>query len=82
MACCIGKSSQEAMTCCASAEGRQNTDLSAATAAAALPAPEPVALKLASDVISEIGATSAVIESHEPLVPDLERHVLLSVFLI
>jgi hypothetical protein len=81
MACCIGKSSDEAKMCCASSEGRQNADPSAPLALAALPAPEPVVLKIASALALQLRAAS-VIDSHDPLTADSERHVLLSVFLI
>ena len=81
MACCVGKSSDEAKMCCASSEGRQNSDSPGALAVVALPAPEPIALKIASALATEQSAAS-VIDSHDPLTADSERYVLLSVFLI
>ena len=80
MACCVGKSADEAKMCCASSEGRQNAD-STASAIPALPALEPIALEIASVLAPELRA-AAVIESHDPLTADSERYVLLSVFLI
>ena len=80
MACCAGKSADEADTCCASSEGRQNTD-SSASAVPALPALVPIAPEIASVLAPELPAIS-VIESHDPLTADSERHILLSVFLI
>jgi hypothetical protein len=80
MACCAGKSADEATMCCASSEGRQNADSSMAFAVA-LPAPEPVALGIASILAPERRASS-IINSTDPLTADSERYVLLSVFLI
>ena len=81
MACCASKSADEAKMCCASSEGRQNADPAGAPALAAFPAPEPIALKIASALAPQLRAAS-VIESHDPLMTDSERYVLLSVFLI
>ena len=80
MACCAGKSADEAHGCCASSEGRQNAD-STVPAGPALPAPEPIALQIASVLAPELRAAT-VIESHDPLTADSERHILFSVFLI
>jgi hypothetical protein len=80
MACCVGKSAEEATMCCASAEGRQNADWPAALVVA-LPASETIALKIASALAPEPRAVS-VIKSHDPLATDSKRYVLLSVFLI
>ena len=82
MACCIGKTAGEATMCCASSEGRRNADASGALLAfVALPAPEPIALKIASALAPQLRA-AFVIDSHDPLTADSERYVLLSVFLI
>ena len=80
MACCVGKSADEAKMCCASSEGRQNAE-SSAFATPALPALEPIALEIASLLAPALRAAS-VIESHDPLIADSERYILLSVFLI
>ena len=81
MACCAGKSAEEAKMCCASSEGRQNADSSGALALVALPAPEPIALKIATTLAPQLRAAS-VIDSHDPLIADSNRYVLLSIFLI
>ena len=81
MACCIGKSADQAKMCCASSESGQNADSAGAPALAALPAPEPIALKIASALIPQLRAAS-VIDSHDPLTAGSDRYVLLSVFLI
>jgi hypothetical protein len=81
MACCAGKTSDEATMCCASSEGRQNADSPGALAMAALPAPEPVVLRIASALAPQLRA-AFVIDSHDPLTADSDRYVLLSVFLI
>lgn len=81
MACCIGKTADEAKMCCASSEGRRNADAPGALALIALPAPEPIALKIASALAPQLRA-AFVIDSHDPLTADSERYVLLSVFLI
>ena len=81
MACCAGKSADDATMCCASSEGRHNADLPGALAVVALPAAEPIALKIAWALAPQRRAAS-VIDSHDPLTADSERHVLLSVFLI
>ena len=81
MACCVGKSADEAKMCCASSEGRRNADSAGALTLVALPAPEPIALKIASALAPQLRA-AFVIDSHDPLTADSERYVLLSVFLI
>ena len=81
MACCAGKSTDEAELCCASAEGRQNSESLAGLTTVGLPPLEPVALKIAAVLGPEPPATF-VLDSHDPLTADCERHVLLSVFLI
>jgi hypothetical protein len=81
MACCIGKAVDEAKMCCASSEGRRNADAPGALALVALPAPEPIALKIAAALAPQVHA-AFVIDSHDPLTADSERYVLLSVFLI
>ena len=81
MACCAGKAADEAKMCCASSEGRQNGDAPGSMAAVALPAPEPVALRVASALAPQLRA-AFVIDSHDPLTADSERYILLSVFLI
>lgn len=81
MACCVGKSADEATMCCASSESRQNAESPAVLAIVALPAPEPIALRIASALASQLPAAS-VIDSHDPQTADSDRYVLLSVFLI
>ena len=81
MACCKGKSADEAKMCCASSEGRQNAESQAGVAMVALPAPEPVALRIASALAPQV-RTASVIDAHDPQTADSERYVLLSVFLI
>ena len=81
MACCVGKSADEAKMCCASSEGRQNANSAGAPALAALPAPEPIALEIASALAPQLRAAS-VIDAHDPLTADSDRYVLLSIFLI
>jgi hypothetical protein len=82
MTCCMGESGDQAMMCCASGESRRNADSTAGFATVALPAPEPIASKVAAAVIPKLRATAAVIDSLDPQTADLPRHVLLSVFLI
>jgi hypothetical protein len=81
MACCIGRAADEAKVCCASSEDRRNADAPGALSLVALPAHEPVALKIASALAPQLRA-ALVIDSHDPLTADTERYVLLSVFLI
>ena len=81
MACCIGKAADEAKMCCASSEGRRNADAPGTLALVALPAPEPIALKIASALAPQLRA-AFVIDAHDPQTADSERYVLLSVFLI
>ena len=81
MACCAGKAADEATMCCASSEGRQNAGSPGALAVVALPALEPVALRIASVLPPQLRA-AFVIEAHDPLTADSDRYVLLSVFLI
>lgn len=81
MACCADKAQGDADACCASEESSRNAESIAAPISAALPAPEPIALR----IVAEVSATSAsthALHSHTPLTSDSERHVLLSVFLI
>jgi len=78
----MGESADQAMMCCASGESRRNADSTAGFAVTALPAPEPIASKVAAAVIPILRATAAVIESFHPQTAGLPRHVLLSVFLI
>ena len=79
MACCAGKSADEASTVVAHLKVVERRLV--ASAAPALPALEPIALEIASDLAPEL-PTASVIESHDPLMADSERHILLSVFLI
>ena len=81
MACCVNKSANDAEMCCASTEGRQNADSVTSLVIVALPPIEPIALKIASALAPQLRAAS-VIDSHDPVISDSARHVLLSVFLI
>lgn len=81
MACCIGKTADEATMCCASTEGRQNANPSGPLAVAALPALKPVTLSIAA-IVPLPSAALIDLDAHDPLTNDSERHVLLSVFLI
>jgi hypothetical protein len=80
MACCAGKTQGEADGCCASGEGRQNAEVPGALLIAALPAPEPVALKTAT--VIPLPHARFDLDLHDPHTSDSERHILLSVFLI
>lgn len=81
MACCVDKSQDEADSCCASGEGRQNADVPAGLVAAALPVPA-----IDADQIQSILTASQIFtphwDSHERIPSGSDRHVLLSVFLI
>lgn len=81
MACCADKAQDEADTCCASSEGRQNADVLAGLVVAALPVPA-----VDADQIESILTASQIFtpqwESHDRISSDAHRHVLLSVFLI
>ena len=80
MACCMGESADQATMCCALSEGRQNADPSA-SAIPVFPALEPITFEFASVLATDLRA-AVVIESHDPLTADSERHVFLPVFLI
>jgi hypothetical protein len=54
MACCIGKAADEANMCCASSEGRRSADAGGSLALVALPAPEAIALKIASALAPQL----------------------------
>jgi len=81
MACCADKPQGHADACCASGESSQNAESVATQLIAALPALEPIALKIVA-AISTASASAHDLDSHAPLTSDSERHVLLSVFLI
>jgi heme A synthase len=81
MACCVGMSAEDAMTCCALSEDRQNTDAPIGVVIVALPALQPNTLHIASALAPELPAISAI-DSHDAVPDDSSRHVLLSVFLI
>jgi hypothetical protein len=81
MACCADKGRNEADTCCASGEGRQNAEVFAGLLTAVLPVPA-----VDADQIESILTGSQIFapqwDSHDRLPSDSDRHVLLSVFLI
>ena len=81
MACCVDKSQGEADSCCASGEGRQNADVLAGLMVAALPVPA-----LDADQIESILTASQLFtpqwDSHDRILSNSDRYVLLSVFLI
>ena len=81
MACCADKHQDEADACCASTEGRQNSETVAGLVVVALPALQPIASAVASAVTVQRDVVNDL-DSHDPLTSDTERHVLLSVFLI
>ena len=81
MACCADKAQDEADSCCAKGENRQNSDTSSTSIGPALQALEPIALTIASVVLT-LPTAAFDLDSHDPLTADSERHVLLSVFLI
>ena len=80
MACCIGKAADEAKMCCAAGESRQNAD-SSAPLPVGLPPVEPIVLKIATTLAPQLRSASAT-DSHDPVIDDSARYVLLSVFLI
>ena len=80
MACCAHKPADEADTCCASAEGRENSPGPSAVAAFPV-ALEPVPL-VRPIVATSVERTELDRDARHPLTPSTERHVLLSVFLI
>jgi hypothetical protein len=67
--------------CCASSEGRQNAGGPTALTMAALAPLESITLKIATALAPRLRA-EAVIDSHDPVIDDSARYVLLSVFLI
>lgn len=81
MACCVGKSQDEADTCCASGEGRQGADVLAGLAAAALPVPAVDADQIES-ILSARQIFTPHWDSHVRILSDTGRHARLSVFLI
>jgi len=81
MACCVGKSQDEADTCCASGEGRQGADVLAGLVAAALPVPAVDAAQIES-ILSAAQIFTPQWDSHVRILSDTDRHVRLSVFLI
>lgn len=81
MACCMGKSSDEATMCCASSEGRQNADGAGAIAIAGLPVRDHITFQIAAALAPEM-RRALVTESDVPPTTDSDRHILLSVFLI
>lgn len=81
MACCADKTADEATMCCASSEGRQNAESLTSLSVVAVPAIEPVAVKITS-VPAPSTRNRSVLDAHAQLTDESARHVLLSVFLI
>ena len=81
MACCVDKARDEADTCCASGEGRQNADVFAGLLLAALPVP-PVDASQIESILTTPQIFTPQWDSHDRIPSDSHRHVLLSVFLI
>lgn len=81
MACCADKSQNEADACCASGEGRQNADVLAGLAVAALPVPAVDAGQFDS-ALSLPQLFTPHWDSHDRIPSESDRYVLLSVFLI
>jgi hypothetical protein len=80
MACCAHKTADEADTCCASAEGRENSPAPSAVAAFPISLePAPFAWRVMPTYFERSRRDS---HAGDPLTPTTERHVLLSVFLI
>jgi hypothetical protein len=81
MACCVGKSQDEADSCCAAGEGRQNADVLGGLVVAAVPVPS-----VDTEQIEAILTASQIFtphwDSHDRIPSGSDRHVLLSVFLI
>jgi hypothetical protein len=81
MACCADKAQNEADTCCASGEGRQNADVFGGLVLAALPVPAVDASQIES-ILTTPQIFTPLWDSHDRIPSDSHRHVLLSVFLI
>ena len=81
MACCLDKSQDDADTCCASGEGRTNGDMFAGFAAAALPIPAVDANEVES-ILAASQLFTPHWDSHDHILSDTDRNILLSVFLI
>ena len=81
MACCADKARNEADTCCASGEGRQNVDVFGGLVLAALPVPAVDASQIES-ILTTPQIFTPQWDSHDRIPSDSHRHVLLSVFLI
>lgn len=81
MACCVGKSQDEADACCGSGEGRQNAEAFGGLVAAALPVPAVDADQIES-ILSAPQIFTPLWDSHARILSDTGRHVRLSVFLI
>ena len=81
MACCVDKSQDDADACCASGEGRQNADVFGGLLLAALPIPSVDANEMES-ILTARQIFTPHWDSHERILSDTYRHVLLSVFLI
>jgi hypothetical protein len=81
MACCVGKTQDEADTCCAAGDVREGAESFGWFSVSALPAPGRVESPCAFALVVA-PYVSADLDSHDPLTTDSERHVRLSVFLI
>ena len=80
MACCAHKAPEDADACCASAESRENSAAPSAVAAFPLAlAPVPLPHQV---ITASLAGTELDRDTHHPLTPNTERHILLSVFLI
>jgi hypothetical protein len=80
MACCVDKSEDAAKACCASAEGRNNSETASALAVFP-PALQlmPLALSPTADPIEHNDIDR---DTPHPLTANANRHALLSIFLI
>ncbi len=81
MACCLDKSQNDADTCCASGEGRQNADMFGGLLLAALPVPSVDAAQIES-ILAAPQTFTPHWDSHVRILSGTDRHVLHSVFLI
>lgn len=81
MACCVGKSQDEADACCGSGEGRKNAETFGGLLLAALPVPAVDADQIES-ILSAAQIFTPHWDSHARILSDTDRHARLSVFLI
>jgi hypothetical protein len=80
MACCMDKNADDADACCASAEGRTNSEAASALAVF------PPALQLIPAALTQIATSVEHVDvdrdAEHPLTATTSRHALLSIFLI